>query len=1002
MKRKIYYIICILLFTLVNSYYIYAGVLVESGTIMNGRRNFTDPLFNVSIHFDSGIGYAVNYLLTGEEDIGQSVKVEILRAALSAQENISQARAITEDVSSKKMYEALLMFDLVSQSGLFNSDERAGLKKSLHTVLSHYMNKEIFNWDDDYRILGVSAMRIGASCAIYALNFQEDPDSEIYLNYSIRCFQKNLANSIDDYGAWVTDSPGYAGEAVDYMIFTAKALKNGGFPDYFSDARLKNLLMYEMNLLPPQQCPLIKEVFMIPGAGQTDPVINHGGTAVIASTDLYKYFPDEASYLIWYWNQCGNPKNPLGILFIDTSIPYMRPDIKSRVAGGGMAVLSDNYATPKESMLFVDFGDAGGTFDREGHDHSGHGDFSFVWNGIPLVVHDGYTNDECSENLINRQAWRHSLVLYQGAGDSPVIPESIYINNPVEPDTTGNGTPPADFYPDGISQFLTTDLVDYVSGPVRLAQSDMPAPFHYRHFLFLKPDALLIWDQIETPFPLEWNVWMPVNNSQDEGNILKIYSNNNVELHILFAGDNDVNFEIDKPYDVKTWDWPFIMRSEFGSGEITYLSLDLTNYALDGSSTFAMDVLQNIIFQYGEPELTGLITENSKAAEILNRFHLNFDNIEPADMGTVDLSQYSLLLIDCTRAYEINEYIWKIHDYISSGGNVVWICRSPSDTKPQNISGPGSIPVSLAYGSCSVSFSDESDIRERITITDDPIWQKPNLITPDSWIEWISKNMLEGNENKPFALHVPPAWSDSWKVLASVKNSFPVKSYANDILGIPSRIRVKHPGSKDFFTLLLPRITGESYNFDVINHGPGYVSFADPVTTWEISAGENSWTDANLSVKITNQGGFETLYAFDCTYIDLETERISSESPMTIYYSPKEDRGTILTSSKNTIKHNETEMKLYAGEITFYGLNGALTTERTVFVTELHVIDREGNPVRRARVYNGDRFIGSTDKEGNLPVRWKDQQPEVGVKFRNEVSTGLLVPGKMEIVIAVN
>ncbi len=95
-------------------------------------------------------------------------------------------------------------------------------------------------------------------------------------------------------------------------------------------------------------------------------------------------------------------------------------------------------------------------------------------------------------------------------------------------------------------------------------------------------------------------------------------------------------------------------------------------------------------------------------------------------------------------------------------------------------------------------------------------------------------------------------------------------------------------------------------------------------------------------------------------------------------------------------------MKLYAGEINFYRLHSALSIERTTFVTDLRVVDTEGNPVKWARVYNGDRFIGSTDKDGKLPVRWKDQQPEVGVKFREAISTGLLVPGEMEIIIAVN
>ena len=1002
MKRNIWITFYIFIIALVHIHNVNAGVLADSGTMINGKRNITNPIFRTSIYLNTGIGYAVNYLLTGDDDIGQSAKLELLRSALAAQQNIQQARAVIEDVSSGNMYKMLVMYDLISQTGLITDNERASLKKSLHSVLSHYIGSGIYDWDDEYMSLGTSAMRIGASCALYAFNFHDDSDAEIYLNHSLQCFLKNLNNSIDDYGAWITDSPGYAGEAIEYMFITAKALKNGGFQDYFSDPRLKNLLMYEMHLLPPQQCSLVKDVFMITGTGQTDPGINHGGISVIASADLYSYFPDEASYLIWYWNQCGNPIDPLGVLFIDTSIPYMRPDMKSRVAGGGMAVLSDNFATPEESVLFTSFGKSYGIYNSENHEHSDHGDFSFVWSGIPLVVHDGFTNQGCSDNLINRHAWRHNLTLYQGDGDSPVVPESIYMNRPVKPDITGNGIAPADFYPEGINQFLSTELVDYVSGAVRLTQSDMPAPFHYRHFLFLKPDALFIWDQVESPFPLEWNIWMPVNNAQADGNVLKIFTNNNVEIHVLFAGDNDVDYEIEKPYVEKNWDWPFIMRSEFGSGKITFLSLDLVSHALRDSSTFAMDALQNILYQNGEPELTCLIASDSELKEILGHFRLNFNHFEPKGLSEIDLTKYSLLLIDNIQEREIHKHIRKINDYISNGGNVIWICRSPLEYRPHSISGQGCIPVTLAYGGCFVELTDAIDPDKDIIINEDPVWHKPNLITPDSWFEWISTFSSEGEENNSgnrLSLYVPSAWSDSWEVLAAVKKSFQIKTYANDVLGTPSRIRVKHPESKDFFTLLLPRKTGESYNFNVTGHRQGYVSFADPVTTWEVSAGVNSWTDANLSVKITDESGFETLYAFDCTYMNFETEQFVSESPMSIYYSQKEDSGIAMSLSKNTIKHDNGEMKLHAGEIHFSGLKSILSMERSAFVTSLRIVDTQGSPVQWARVYNADHFIGSTDKEGRLPIRWQGNQPGVVVKFRDAVSTGLLVPGEMEIIL---
>ncbi len=365
-----------------------------------------------------------------------------------------------------------------------------------------------------------------------------------------------------------------------------------------------------------------------------------------------------------------------------------------------------------------------------------------------------------------------------------------------------------------------------------------------------------------------------------------------------------------------------------------------------------------------------------------------------------------MLLIDSINSGQheslLNDNIWKINNFIYDGGNAVLMCRLPSGYRTDYITGPGFIPEIIDLNRCTAKIPDRIDFKENIMMNEDPVWLEPNIINPDSLFWWISGSSFVSDENtseEAFPIYIPVAWSDSWKVLASVKKSFPLKAYSNDVLGEPSRIRVKHPESKDFFTLLLPRKTGEPYHFNITGHAQGFVSFEDPVTTWEIKAGETYWTDANLSVKIYREEGFETLYAFDCKYITSESEEISSDSPMTIYYSSKEDRGIIMTASNNTIKHNKGSMKLHAGEIYFYGLKNELSLERLVFVTDLRVADSNGNDIELADVYVDGAFVGSTDKDGRIPIRWKDQQPEAVVKFRGSESSAWLVPGEMEIVI---
>ena len=90
------------------------------------------------------------------------------------------------------------------------------------------------------------------------------------------------------------------------------------------------------------------------------------------------------------------------------------------------------------------------------------------------------------------------------------------------------------------------------------------------------------------------------------------------------------------------------------------------------------------------------------------------------------------------------------------------------------------------------------------------------------------------------------------------------------------------------------------------------------------------------------------------------------------------------------------------GEILFYGLKSEFSLNRQAFLTNLSVADTDGIPVEWAQVYVNGRFVGSTNKDGKIPIRWKGHQPETAVRFKGSESLGLLVPGEMKFVITTN
>jgi len=983
------------------------GVLVTEYDIVNGRKNMSDPAFGGAPSDETGVGAAVRALLTGDPASNNSSRAFLLRAAIEAAEHLPDSRGLYTDVSAERLYEILLTLDIMPDRSVLSEPEIESLRLTVKQVLNRYLQPGRFAWEDERWCLGATALRLVASEALYAFNFPGDVDSDAFRLHARRCFERNLSGAIDRFGAWTADSPGYVDEAMEYLIVTAKAFRNSGIQDFFSDPRLRRALVYELTLLPPQQCALVKGAFMTAPTGATIPGENHGDTAVMAAADIRLHFPGTASQLIWFWDACGRPSSPLGILFIDTTIQPEAPKFSSGIAGGGLTIMRNNAGTPDESVVYVNFGPARGTPDRNGNTHNDAGDFSFIWQGIPLVMHDGWGTDPCTNDILNRAPWRHSVVLHEGAGDTPILPAGLYRDAPVSQHITGKGVAPHDFYSDGISQFFSKDRVDYTVGPVRLTNRNIPAKSHFRHVLFLKPDALLIWDQIEAPYPLEWNVWFPGENAWPEGNVLHLHTRQNVDLQVYFPGDSSIDVAAEEYPPQVTWDWPLVLRAGYGAGSVTYLSLDLFNEARTDSVGMRKSICRNLLSGVENRGPAALLTNNILIVETVAGLGVPYEMLSYDGAENIDLSRFGAIVVGGPTSAEndrtLHTFWWKFRDYVEGGGEMILFDTPDASWLTDSIAGPAAIPAQLAIGDCPVTLDPQ---RRDIKLRDDPLWTTPNTIVADSLGSWlISSVPFAGGLSE--AVHIrslPVSWSDSWEVLASAPGTFPFASSGNERFGNPSRVRVKHPPSKDFFALFLPRRIGEqTYLFDVKRSEPGFISFANPTTTWEIKAGDTTWTDANLSVLIDSLG-VRKYYAFDCLYIRIGTETIQATSPMSIYYSDISRECHIMTSDNNVISYSRAVLRLAAGEVRLSDPFGRLTNdflERVNFLTTLRVVDEQGTPLEWARVYRDNRLVGATDADGTIPVRWTGDPPTVRVQWRGKSALTPLRPGGVETVVPV-
>jgi len=308
----------------------------------------------------------------------------------------------------------------------------------------------------------------------------EIPEAQTWLDYAVNKFYACYPVWSDDDGGWhegVSYWAGYMSKVVWWLQVADRALGIDGLKKPFF-AQVGDFPMY---IAPPGA----------PNMGFGDlchrPV--SGGMC-----EFMDYFirargsrPDGGNARYWrWWCEQWKARAPGGVIgflyraWLPEAPPAKAPDDlpASKVFRGiGVAALNSNLLDAREgvSVLFKS-----SPFGRRSHGHNPHNSFQLNAFGEPLLV-------ACTYRDLHGSRFHYQYVHSTAAHNTVLV--------------DGKGQTPRSAAPDGsIAAYRLAPAWDYVMGDATSAYGDLLRRFH-RHLVFLKPDVIVIWDDLRAARP---------------------------------------------------------------------------------------------------------------------------------------------------------------------------------------------------------------------------------------------------------------------------------------------------------------------------------------------------------------------------------------------------------------------------------------------------------------------------------------------------------------------
>lgn len=351
----------------------------------------------------------------------------------------------------------------------------------------------------------------------------EIPEADDWVWFAMHVFMTAYPVWSDSDGGW-HEGTAYWNSYLNRFTWWADVMKASMDIDAFDKPFFSKVGYYPMYLMPPGT----------QGGGFGDLTARRKSRSNVPLTSI---FAAQAQNPHWQWYvEANGGAEPEGgyIGFVRAALPKVAPqpptDLPtSRVFRGiGQAMLNSNLMDAKENVEVVFKSSPFGT---QSHGYESQNAFLIYAFGERLFIRTGRRDSYGSEHHKNWM-WETKSV------------NSITVNGKGQGKRTASAV-------GEIVAFETTDRFDYVVGEAAEAYPDSMLDRFTRHILFMKPDAIVVYDRLEAPEPssFEWRLHTPVEMTVNGQKDIRVV-NEGASAQASFLWPNDLTVSQTDQFDV--------------------------------------------------------------------------------------------------------------------------------------------------------------------------------------------------------------------------------------------------------------------------------------------------------------------------------------------------------------------------------------------------------------------------------------------------------------------
>jgi hypothetical protein len=465
---------------------------------------------------------AFAYLLTGDRRYGEAARRWVLHLASWDPDGPTNWR-LNDEAAMPLLHRLPRAYDWAYEA-LSEEDRekvrRVMLRRATDAWNAGQIQRGIGHLNRPYNSHGNRAWHKLAECAIAF--FGEIPEAEEWLDYAVNKFYAAYPVWSDDDGGWhegLSYWAGYMSKIVWWTEVAERALSIDSFRKPF----FAHVGDYALYTAPPGSPDM--------GFGDLSYRPPSSGWSFI------RYFARKVQNGRWEWWAREwrirlDPGEPV-LRFLWSALPSVEPkpptDLPpSKVFQGiGVAILNSTLLNSEENVQ-IRFKSS--PFGRRSHGHDPHNSFTLNAYGERLLVNCVY-RDWHGSQFHTRWCWStkaHNVLLVDGEGQKPPSP-------------------------DPLGRVILWDLqdgADYVAGDATAAYEGKLRRF-IRHILFVKPDLIVVADEVETarPSTLQWMLHALAPFEVDEGRQVLILDRERVGLVVNYLASEPLRFRQWTGYD---------------------------------------------------------------------------------------------------------------------------------------------------------------------------------------------------------------------------------------------------------------------------------------------------------------------------------------------------------------------------------------------------------------------------------------------------------------------